>query len=154
MVSIGLLEFDRRLCSPLVEAKVEDVRTDHVRRIDRGDGHGTTYYGGDEGLPPTAHREAHDRVLWSLERLHDVLRGDRVTYEVGGVGLEYAVTRLEPCPFARPSLDDPDYDDGVEESVELYADPCEGSFEALCRDLVLLGIKVSRVRIQLSEDER
>ena len=154
MVSIGLLEFDRRLCPPLIEAKVEDVRTDHVRRIDRGDGHGTTHYGGDEGLPPTAHREAHDRVLWSLERLHDVLRGDRVTYEVGGVGLEYAVTRLEPCPFARPSLDDTDYNDGVEEGIELYADPCEGSFEALCRDLVLLGIEVSRVRIQLSEDER
>ena len=147
MVSVGLLEFDRRLCSPLIEAEVEDVWTDHVRRIDCGDGDGTTHYRGDEGLPPTTHREAHDRVLWSLERLHDVLRGDRVTYQVCGVGLEYAVTRLKPCPFARPSLDDTDYDDGVEEGVELYADPCEGSFEALGRFLVLLSIEISRVRV-------
>ena len=154
MVSVGLLELDRRLCPPLIEAKVEDVRTDHVRCIDRGDGHGTTHHGGDEGLPPTAHREANDRILWSLERLHDVLRGDRVTYEVGGVGLEYAVAGLEPCPFARSSLDDTDYDDGVEEGIELYADPSEGSFKALGRYLVLLSIEISRVGVQLSEDER
>ena len=75
------------------------------------------------------------------------MSSEEIEYQVCGVGLEYAVTRLEPCPFARPSLDDTDYDDGVEEGVELYADPCEGPFEALCRFLVLLSIEISRVRV-------
>ena len=98
---------------------------DHIARVDGRHGDGATDDRGGEGLPTTADGELDDGVLRTLQRLHDLLRGDGVTDEIRRVSTQDAVARLQACALAGATLDDTHDDDGVEEGIELHADTRE-----------------------------
>ena len=102
--------------------------TNHIAGIERGDGDGTTDDRGGEDLLATLESELDHGVFGAFQCLHNLLGGQRIPQEAGGVRTEDAVARLEPCSFARPSFDDAHHDDGIQQRVELDADARKGTF--------------------------